>query len=165
MAQIVRFRLDMAAEDRVLAMRRVLQDHGLRIPHELPTVTFAAAAQIPAAARVQLTEALRGLALPALWLATLGSVAGHDDDLVLSAIVDTELLAVHSAVHDALAGKVKSPFGSYLPGAWLPHVVLAHDKPAEAFTLLHPIRPVRAAIEGVEIADTRDGTAEPLFAD
>jgi hypothetical protein len=164
MAQIVRFRLDMAAEDRVVELRETLRKEGIRVPTELPTVTFAAAAQIPALARVELTEALMSLSLPSLWLATLGSVAGHDDDLVLSAIVDTELLAVHNAVHDALAGKVKSPFGSYLPGAWLPHVVLAHERPAEAFALLHPIRPVRAAIEGVEIADTRDGTSEPLFA-
>ena len=164
MAQIVRFRLDMAAEERVVELRDRLRAEGLRVPHEVPTVTFAAAAQIPAAARVELTEALRGLSLPSLWLATLGSVAGHDDDLVLCAIVDTELLAVHSAVHDALAGKVRSPFGSYLPGAWLPHVVLAHERPADAFALLHPIRPVRAAIEGVEIADTRDGSSEPLFA-
>jgi hypothetical protein len=164
MAQIVRFRLDIAAEDRVLELRGVLEQQGIRVPHEQPTVTFAAAALIPAAARVELTEALRGLSLPALWLATLGSVAGHDDDLVLSAIVDTELLAVHNAVHDALAGKVRSPFGSYLPGAWLPHVVLGHEKPTEAFGLLHPVRPIRAAIEGVEIADTRDGSAEPLLA-
>ncbi|MCE3552808.1 2'-5' RNA ligase family protein [Pseudonocardia sp. RS11V-5] len=164
MAQIVRFRLDMAAEERVVELRDRLAAEGLRVPHELPTLTFAAAALIPAAARVELTEALRGLTLPSLWLPTLGSVAGHDDDLVLSAIVDTELLAVHSAVHDALAGKVRSPFGSYLPGAWLPHVVLAHERPADAFALLHPVRPVRASIEGVEIADTRDGSSEPLFA-
>ncbi|MEN3303350.1 2'-5' RNA ligase family protein [Pseudonocardia sp.] len=164
MAQIVRFRLDLAAEDAVTALRDELREAGMIVPSDTPTVTFAAAAIIPAAARVSLTEELRILSLPSLWLATLGSVAGHDDELVLAAVVDTELLAVHTAVHDALAGRVRSPFASYLPGAWLPHCTLAHEKPAEAFALLHPVRPIRAAITGVEIADTRDGSSEPLFA-
>ena len=76
---------------------------------------------------------------------------------MLAAVVDSELLAVHNAVHDALAGRVRGPVAAYLPGAWLPHCVLASTKPAEAFIALHPAEPVRAQIVGVEIADARTG--------
>ena len=83
------------------------------------------------------------LALPSVWLATLGTAAGRPDELVLAAVVDTELLAVHTAVHDALAGRVRGPVAAYLPGAWLPHCVLTSTKPADAFGVLHPVEPVR----------------------
>ena len=76
---------------------------------------------------------------------------------MLAAVVDTELLAVHTAVHDALAGRVRGPVAAYLPGAWLPHCVLASTSPADAFAALHPVEPVRARIVGVEIADARTG--------
>ena len=69
----------------------------------------------------------------------------------LAAVVDTELLAVHSSVHDALAGRVRGPVAAYLPGVWLPHCVLAVSRPADAFTALHPVEPVRARIVGVEV--------------
>jgi hypothetical protein len=91
------------------------------------------------------------LALPSIWLATLGTVAGRPDELVLAAVVDAELLAVHAAVHDALAGRVRGPVAAYLPGTWLPHCVLAVERPAEAFAALHPVAPVRARVTGVEI--------------
>ena len=89
--------------------------------------------QCPTAARAALAAELRLLALPSVWLATLGTVAGRPDELVLAAVVDAELLAVHAAVHDALAGRVRGPVAAYLPGAWLPHCVLAADHPAAAF--------------------------------
>jgi hypothetical protein len=94
---------------------------------------------------------LRLLALPSIWLATLGTVAGRPDELVLAAVVDAELLAVHAAVHDALAGRVRSPLAAYLPGTWLPHCVLATERPAEAFALLHPVTPVRARVVEVTV--------------
>lgn len=159
----MRVRLDEAAETELTGLRARAAGRGLPVPADRPTVTFAAAAAIPAAARAALADELRVLTLPALWLATLGTVAGRDDELVLAAIVDAELLAVHAAVHDALAGRVRSPFAAYLPGSWLPHCVLASDRPAEAFAALYPVHPVRARVVGVEIADSRTGTAEPLF--
>ena len=76
---------------------------------------------------------------------------------MLAAVVDAELLAVHTAVHDALAGRVRGPVAAYLPGAWLPHCVLASTRPAAAFAALHPVEPVRAQVVGVEIADARTG--------
>ena len=60
------------------------------------------------------------------------------------AVVDAELLAVHAAVHDALAGPGARAGAAYLPGAWLPHCVLASTKPRDAFAALHPVEPVRA---------------------
>lgn len=152
MPQQVRFRLDDGAVDAVRALRvRAGSDPGD------PAVTVAAAAVIPDAARAALDAEVRLLALPSLWLATLGTVAGRPDELVLAAVVDAEVLAVHAAVHDALAGRVRGPVAAYLPGTWLPHCVLASGGPAAAFAALHPVEPVRARVVGVEVVDGRAG--------
>ncbi|MBW0116523.1 2'-5' RNA ligase family protein [Pseudonocardia abyssalis] len=150
MAQTVRFRLDPDAVAALHALRG-------RLPRDLaavdePAVTVAAATSVPPAARAALDAELRLLVVPSIWLATLGTVAGRPDQLVLAAVVDAELLAVHAAVHDALAGRVKGPVAAHLPGAWLPHCVLATERPAEAFAALHPVAPVRARVEGVEVS-------------
>lgn len=146
MTQRVAFRLDDAAVAAVRALRvRVGSEPGE------PAVTVAAAAAVPDAARRALAAEVRLLTLPVLWLAALGTVAGRPDELVLAAVVDAELLAVHAAVHDALAGRVRGPVAAYLPGAWLPHCVLATGRPAEAFAALHPVEPVRARVLGVEV--------------
>ncbi|GAA2568025.1 2'-5' RNA ligase family protein [Pseudonocardia hydrocarbonoxydans] len=150
MAQHVRFRLDPDAVAALRALRARLPRHLAAVDE--PAVTVAAAAAVPPAARAALEAELRLLMLPSIWLATLGTVAGRPDELVLAAVVDAELLAVHAAVHDALAGRVRGPVAAYLPGAWLPHCVLATERPAEAFTALHPVAPVRARVVGVEVA-------------
>ena len=155
--QLVRFRLDDDAAAAVDALRARAATAGCSVPPERPALTAAAAVAIPPAARAALADELRVLALPTVWLATLGSTAGRPDELVLAAVVDTELLAVHTAVHDALAGRVRGPVAAYLPGAWLPHCVLASTRPAAAFAALHPVEPVRAQVVGVEIADARTG--------
>jgi len=157
--QLVRFRLDDSATARIAELRARAADAGCTVPADRPALTAAAAVAIPPAARAALADELRVLALPTVWLATLGSTAGRSDELVLAAVVDTELLAVHTAVHDALAGRVRGPVAAYLPGAWLPHCVLASTRPAEAFAALHPVEPVRARIVGVEIADPQTGAA------
>lgn len=151
MSQTVRFRLDDAAVAELTALRARISGAGIAVPPTTPAVTVAAAASIPAAAREALASELRLLALPSIWLATLGTVAGRPDELVLAAVVDAELLAVHAAAHDALAGRVRSPVAAYLPGTWLPHCVLATERPAEAFALLHPVVPVRARVVEVEV--------------
>jgi hypothetical protein len=151
MAQRVRFRLADAAVAELAGLRERVRAIGIEVPDDRPGVTVAAAAAVPPAAREALESDLRVLALPSVWLATLGTVAGRPDELVLAAVVDAELLAVHAAVHDALAGRVKGPVAAYLPGTWLPHCVLAVERPAEAFTALHPVTPVRARVVGIEI--------------
>ncbi len=155
--QLVRFRLDDDAAAAVEALRARAATAGCSVPPERPALTAAAAVAIPPAARTALADELRVLALPTVWLATLGSAAGRADELVLAAVVDAELLAVHTAVHDALAGRVRGPVAAYLPGAWLPHCVLGVSRPAAAFAALHPVEPVRAQVAGVEIADARTG--------
>ncbi|MHA6785726.1 2'-5' RNA ligase family protein [Pseudonocardia saturnea] len=147
MAQTVRFVLDADATAAVAALRARVGG-----PAAPPAVTVAAATAVPPPARAALEDELRLLVLPSIWLATLGTVAGRPDELVLAAVVDAELLAVHAAVHDALAGRVKGPVAAYLPGTWLPHCVLATERPAEAFAALHPVRPVRARVVGVEVS-------------
>ena len=151
MPQTVRFRLDDAACTELAALRARLADHGIPAASGPPSVTVAAGAAIPQAARDAMHAELRLLALPSIWLATLGTVAGRPDELVLAAVVDAELLAVHAAAHDALAGRVRSPLAAYLPGTWLPHCVLATERPAEAFALLHPVTPVRARVVEVTV--------------
>ena len=134
-----------------MALRARLTARGIGTPTDAPAVTAAAATAVPTAARAALHEELERLALPSIWLATLGTVAGRPDELVLAAVVDAELLAVHAAVHDALAGRVKGPVAAYLPGTWLPHCVLATERPADAFAELHPVSPIRARVTGVDI--------------
>ena len=151
MAQTVRFRLDDAAVAELSRLRGQLRARGIPAPTDVPAVTAAAAALIPPGARTALDAELARVALPSIWLATLGTVAGRPDELVLAAVVDAELLAVHAAVHDALAGRVKGPVAAYLPGAWLPHCVLATERPAAAFAELHPVRPVRARVVAVDV--------------
>jgi hypothetical protein len=151
MIQLVRFRLDDGAAAAVDDLRARAAAAGCAVPAGRPAVVAAAAGAIPPAARAALADELRVLALPSVWLATLGSTAARPDELVLAAVVDTELLAVHTAVHDALAGRVRRPVAAYLPGAWLPHCVLASTKPHDAFAVLHPVEPVRARIVGVEV--------------
>jgi hypothetical protein len=147
----VRFRLDDAAAAGIGDLRARAAAAGCAVPGDRPALTAAAAVAIPPPARAALDAELRVLALPSVWLGTLGAAAGRPDELVLAAVVDTELLAVHAAVHDALAGRVRGPVAAYLPGAWLPHCVLAVDAPAAAFAALHPVEPVRARIVGVEV--------------
>jgi hypothetical protein len=127
------------------------------VPTDRPALTAAAASAIPGPARAALEDELRVLALPSVWLATLGATAGRPDELVLAAVVDTELLAVHAAVHDALAGRVRGPVAAFLPGAWLPHCVVATTRPGAAFAAVHPVEPMRARLVGVEVADPRTG--------
>ncbi|HEY0812935.1 MAG TPA: 2'-5' RNA ligase family protein [Pseudonocardia sp.] len=149
MAQTVRFTLDPDARAGLNDLRARIAAAGIAVPSDEPGVTVAAAAAVPPAARAAVDAELRLLAIPSIWLATLGTVAGRPDELVLAAVVDAELLAVHAAVHDALAGRVRSPVAAYLPGTWLPHCVLATARPAEAFALLHPVDPIRARVTAV----------------
>ena len=149
--QTVRFLLDDDARQVLEGLRARVAAVGVPVPSDEPAVTIAAAAVVPQAAHDALTAELRLLAIPSIWLATLGTVAGRPDELVLAAVVDAELLAVHAAVHDALAGRVRGPVAAYLPGTWLPHCVLATARPAEAFAALHPVAPVRARVTGVGV--------------
>lgn len=151
MAQTVRFTLDPDARTALTALRARVAAARIAVPSEEPSVTVAAAAVVPPAAREALDAELRLLAIPSIWLATLGTVAGRPDELVLAAVVDAELLAVHAAVHDALAGRVRGPVAAYLPGTWLPHCVLATAQPAAAFAALHPVEPIRARVTAVTL--------------
>jgi 2'-5' RNA ligase len=132
-----------------------------------PHVSFAVAGSVPRRARAELAGELGLLSLPALWLYTLGVFPTGARAIFLGAVVDTELLAVHSAVHDVLAGKVTAPSAYYLPGAWVPHCTLAHEvslpELAKAFAALHPVRPVRATVSEVGITDTRTGDVDVLL--
>ncbi len=162
MPHAVRFRLDDAAVAALDALRGKARDAGSDPGRDRPQVTVAAAGTIPAPARDALADELRLIALPTLWLAALSSLPGDDEYLVLAAVTDPEVLAVHACVHDALAGRVRSPQAAHLPGSWLPHCVLVRTGAARAFAALHPVSAVRARITAVELHDTRTGAVDVL---
>lgn len=172
MAQALEFYFDTAAEAAVRGLWRRLdragvpslgtRTHGNHRPH----VTFAAGSAIPPAARRDLATDLARLALPNLWLYTLGTFPTAENILFVGAVPDAEVLAVHVAAHDALAGRVRDPWATFLPNAWVPHCALAQDltpgQLAAGFAALHPIEPIRAKISGVGITDTRTGDTDLL---
>ncbi|APU12417.1 MULTISPECIES: 2'-5' RNA ligase family protein [Actinoalloteichus] len=176
MAVTLDFFFDADSEARIRALWQRLADADLRAadpqaaadaaPGRRPHVRFASAAEVPAAVRRDLRTELAALSLPAFWLTTLGTFTTSEPVLMLGAVVDAELLAVHSAVHDVLAGRVRQPSAYYLPGAWVPHCPLTEgvpgDRLAAGFAALHPVRAVHARVGGVGITDSRTGRTEQL---
>jgi hypothetical protein len=163
-AQTLEFFFDGEADAAVRGLWRRLAEAGVPSPaRHRPRVTFAAARTIPAGTRAALREDLALLSIPALWLSTL---AAFDGALVLTAVVDTELLAVHSAVHDVLAKRVRQPAAYYLPGSWIPHCTLAeHLEPAQmttGFAALYPVGSIRARITEIAVVDTQTGETDVL---
>lgn len=132
-----------------------------------PHVSLAVAGAVPVRTRDALRAELALLTLPSLWLYSLGTFLTEQNVLFLGAVVDAELLAVHSAAHDVLAGRTSQPWALYLPGAWVPHCTLAQDltagQLAAGFTALHPVTPVRATIRDIGITDTRTGEVDQLL--
>jgi hypothetical protein len=167
MAQALEFHFDGDADAAVRGLWRRLADtdisSGVPSPATSPHVTFAAAGTIPAATRAALRDDLRLLSIPSLWLSILTAA---DGELALTAVVDTELLAVHSAVHDVLAKRVKQPVARYLPGSWMPRCVLARDlEPAQmtaGFAALYPVGSIKAKITEIVVVDTHTGEADVL---
>src|SRR5688500_3019953 len=101
--------------------------------HEYPPhLTYAVTSTIGPKVRKELREDLERLWMPDLWLHTLATFSTVDNVLMLAAVVDSELLAVHSAIHDVMANKVKNPSAYYLPGNWVPHCTLVHGVDDEA---------------------------------
>jgi 2'-5' RNA ligase len=164
--QALEFYFDGEAETAVRGLRQRLAQAGVPTPTGRPHVTFAAGSGIPPAARRDLAVDLTRLALPNLWLYTLGTFPNAENVLFLGAVADAELLAVHVAVHDALAGRVRDPWAYFLPGAWVPHCTLAQDvtptQLAAGFAALHPVEPIRATIAELGIHDTRTGRTDML---
>ncbi|AOS61192.1 2'-5' RNA ligase family protein [Actinoalloteichus hymeniacidonis] len=170
MAVTLDFFFDDASDRTIRDLWQRLADIGARpVPgstHPAPHVRFAAAAEIAPRVRQDLRAELRALSLPSFWLTTLGTFATSAPVLMLGAVVDAELLAVHSTVHDVLAGRVKQPSAYYLPGSWVPHCPLAEGVEREAlaagFAELHPVRAIHARVVGVGVVDGRTGHTEDL---
>src|ERR1044072_27732 len=156
MAQALEFWFDGEADAAVRGLWRRLEKAGVpslgtRTPRRHRAhLTVAPARCVPARTRAALREDLRLLSIPNLWLSTLAAFSANDTVLMLAAVVDTELLAVHSAVHDVLAKKVKQPSAYYLPGSWVPHCTLAQAVETSlvtaGFAALYPVEPIRARV-------------------
>jgi 2'-5' RNA ligase len=158
---------DGEADAAVRALWRRLREAGVPTDEKFPPhLTYAAAGTIPAKARAALREELSGLWLPGLALENLSSFATSENVLMLAAVVDAELLAVHSAVHDVLARKVKNSSAYYLPGHWVPHCTLAlgltDEQMVAGFAALHPVSPIRAKVGRVCVVDSATGEIDQL---
>ena len=153
---------DSDADAKIRDLRRRI---GAKHDHP-PHLTYAVASTIGPKVRKELREDLERLWLPDLWLQSLSTFSTSENVLMLAAVVDTELLAVHSAIHDVLAGKVKNPSAYYLPGNWVPHCTLAHDIDDEAmraaFAEVFPVEPIRAKVREVSVVDTQTGEVDVL---
>lgn len=166
MAHALECYFDPAADRAVRALWQRLALAGVPSVAGRPHLSFAVAGTIPPATRRSLVKDLALLAMPSVWLYTLGTFPTNQNALLLGAVTDAELLAVHVAVHDALAGRVRDPWAYYLPGVWVPHCTLAEDVTPEqlvaGFAALHPIEPIRARITEVAVKDTRTGDTETV---
>ncbi len=158
---------DDEADTAVRTLWSRLDDAGLPAARRFPPhVTFAMATDIPAKTRTALRADLRLLFIPSLWLHSLSTFATTEHTLMLGAVTDGELLAVHSAVHDVLAGKVRNPNSYYLPGSWIPHCTLVEGvteaEMVTAFGVAFPAPPIEAKVHRMVIADTTTGELETL---
>jgi 2'-5' RNA ligase len=157
---------DDEADRAVRALWRRLDQAGVPSLAKLgrPHVTFAVAKTIPRKTRDALKDELRTLSIPNLWLSNLGTFPNTENVLMLGAVVDGELLAVHSAIHDALAGRVTSPSAYWMPGSWVPHCTLTqgveHHQMVEGFAALHPVDRIQARVRQVAILDTQTAEVE-----
>lgn len=160
MAQVLTVFFDASTEAELGALRDRLGAAGVPVTSGRPGLALAAASKIPASARKALRSELGTLSIPDPWFYTLGTFPGEDAVLLLTAVVDAELLAVHSAVHDVLAGKVSNPSAYHFPGAWIPHCALTPvvrpEQLAAGFAALRPAGPVRASVAEVAIVDSRE---------
>ena len=174
MALALEFFFDKAADTAVRDLWQNLEQVGVPSlaskshQRHRPHLSFAVGSDFPAAIRAELTRQLALLSLPSVWLSVLSLFQARENaTIVLTSVVDTELLAVHSAVHDVLAGKVKNPSAYYLPGSWVPHCTLAMEinptKLGAAVAALHPIAPIRAKLVEVGLVDTRNGDTTLLL--
>ncbi|HEX6340820.1 2'-5' RNA ligase family protein [Umezawaea sp.] len=167
MAQAVVVLFDDEADAAVRALWRRLREVGVPTDEKFPPhLTYALAGSIPTRARAALREELGRLWLPGMALENLSSFATSENVLMLAAVVDAELLAVHSAVHDVLARKVKHPSAYHLPGHWVPHCTLAvgltDEQMVAGFAALHPVRPIRAKVGRVCVVDSATGEVDDL---
>ena len=167
MAQAVVIHFDEEAETEIRGLWRTLTRAGVPTPDRFaPHLTLAAAGSIPRKVRDGLRADLGRLALPGVWLAALSTFTASENVLMLAAVTDTELLAVHSAVHDVLAGQVRNPSAYYLPGSWMPHCTLAQGvtdaQVVKGFAAVHPVPSIRAKTQQVAVVDTVTGDVDVL---
>jgi 2'-5' RNA ligase len=167
MAQGVVVLFDDAADTAVRELWARLDAAGLPPDRVLPPhLTFALASDIPAGTRAALRAELRLLHVPSLQFAALSTFATTENVLVLSAVTDPELLAVHSAVHDVLAGRVRNPSAYYMPGSWVPHCTLVREVSDEqlvrGFGAVFPVPQLRARVSSVAVVDTATGEVDRL---
>ncbi|HVK21972.1 MAG TPA: 2'-5' RNA ligase family protein [Actinokineospora sp.] len=167
MAQGVVVLFDDQADADVRALWARLGKAGLPSARKFPPhLTLAMATDIPKKTRAALRAELGLLSIPSIWLAALSTFSASENVLMLAAVTDAELLAVHSAVHDVLAGKVRNPSAYYLPGSWMPHCTLLQGvSDAEivtAFGAVFPVPEIRARARQIAVLDTATMEIDPL---
>lgn len=167
MAQGVVLTFDPKADDQIRDLWAKLDAAGLPTERKFPPhLTLAMATDIPARTRAALKSDLRMLAVPNIGLEALSTFSSTENVLMLAAVTDGELLAVHSAVHDVLAGRVRNPSAYYLPGAWMAHCTLVHgitrQHLVEGFDALFPVAPIRVRARQIAVLDTTNDEIDVL---
>jgi 2'-5' RNA ligase len=168
MAQGVVVTFDQQADAAVRGLWARLDAAGLPTARKFPPhLTFAMASDIPKKTRAALRADLGLLSIPSIWLAALSTFSTSENVLMLAAVADGELLAVHSAVHDVLAGKVRNPNAYYLPGSWMPHCTLVQGVTdadlVTGFGTVFPVEPIRARARQVAVIDTTTSEIDVLI--
>jgi len=166
--QAVVIHFDDEAEAAIRGVWRKLAKAGIPTPDRFPPhLTLAAAGSIPRKARDAARSELGRLALPSVWLAALSTFTASKNVLMLAAVTDPELIAVHSALHDALAGQVRNQQAYYLPGSWMPHCTLAQgvtdEQVVAGFAAVFPVPSIRARVHEIAVVDTATGAGETLI--
>ncbi|WP_054056210.1 2'-5' RNA ligase family protein [Alloactinosynnema sp. L-07] len=169
MAQGVVVLFDEQADAEIRALWARLDATGLPSARKFPPhLTLAMATDIPKKTRSALRADLGLLSIPSIWLAALSTFSASENVLMLAAVTDAELLAVHSAVHDVLAGKVRNPNAYYLPGSWMPHCTLVQGvseaEVVTGFGTVFPVPAIRARARQVAVIDTATMEIDPIVA-
>jgi 2'-5' RNA ligase len=167
---------DPAFDGAVRAVWERLADAGLPSltfnthPTHRPHLTLAAAGHFPPGAQARIDEVLAAPALPIpVRLSGLLSFSARSRRRILAwgVVPGPELIALHGAVWEALAG-AGEPHPFYLPGRWMPHMSLTRRLEPEqlltALDVLGRLPDLPGVLDGARSYDTETRRTVPLGA-
>ncbi len=124
--------LDPAAEDKVLALWQAVADAGLADnPHTeglRPHLTLAAYDELDVdKAEQALGPVVAQLSPCCLTLSHLGLFTGERHVVFVAPTVTSDLLLMHSSIHELCNKWGSNPYPHYVPGQWVPHATIGLD--------------------------------------
>lgn len=157
MADSIELLLDPASHCFLLEDWATLEAEGLpnqsqhRSFSNAPHITLAAAARIDARYDDALAQTVEDIAVPLTTAGFLVFPTRRAFVLARQVVADTALSEVHRSVWGALDG-IAEPVPTTVPGAWTPHITLAHKLSAEQLAVAlgvlrdRPAHPLNAGI-------------------